>query len=288
MPQRVLAMCVMMAIAAVLVPVAPAQAELSKTEVVLCRDVLKGDPVGSGAAFTGTDPQVCVHVTLFDVSLSHLVRYEISRPDGSLYETGETRTEAAPTSRYYPQYRLWYCFFIADHEPAFTVGEWSVKVLIDRRVASRATFQILSEGVGGPEKMRERLETLQSRVDANPTDSSARVDLAEAHLRLNELDEAKAELTRAVDLEPRWATPYALLGYVYRRQGNLDDAERSLLQAVGLQDDYSWAHFQLGAVYKEKGETAKAIEQFRRVVQMEGATSLRKDAEEELAKLGAL
>ncbi len=44
----------------------------------------------------------------------------------------------------------------------------------------------------------------------------------------------------------------------------------------------------LGRVYKEKGDSAKAIEQFRRVVQVEGNTSLRKSAEEELAKLGAL
>ena len=288
MLQRMLATCTLLALAALLVPVEPARAELSRTEVALCRDVRNGDPVGSGAAFTGTDPQVCIHVTLYEASMSHVVRYEVSRPDGSLYDTWENRTEAAPYNQYYPKYRTWNCLYIADHEPAFTVGDWKVRVLIDGRVASTTAFQILSEGAGGPEKMRAQLETLQSRVDASPTDPSARVALAEAHIRLNEFDEAKVQLTRATELDPQWAPPYAILGYVQHREGNLDEAERNLLRAIRLQDDYSWAHLQLGRVYKDKGDTPKAIEQFRRVVQLERTTSLRKDAEEELAKLGAL
>jgi hypothetical protein len=50
------------------------------------------------------------------------------------------------------------------------VGDRTVKVLIDGRMARKITFQIISEGAGGPEKMRARLETMKARIDANPSD----------------------------------------------------------------------------------------------------------------------
>jgi tetratricopeptide (TPR) repeat protein len=289
MVRREIAMSAVIAVAAVLIPVGQARAELSGTEVVMCRDVRGMAPVAPGSTvFTGTDPQVCLLVTLFDVSLSHAVRFEVARPDGSIYEAFQRKTESAPFGETYRWYKQSFCVPIADGEPAYLVGDWTVRVLVDGRLIRAMIFQIISEGLGGEEKMQARLETMKARVDANPSDASARVDLAEVHIDLKEIDEAVVELNRAVELDPGWATPRAILGYLKRRQGNLDEAEHNLVQAIALRGDYSWAHYELGRVYKQKGETAKAIEQFRRVVQIEGNTSMRKSAEEELANLGAL
>jgi tetratricopeptide repeat protein len=273
--------------AAVVTASAPAGADTGQVQVIVARDIRNGDPVGVESAFTGTDPQACVHVTLIDVDNSRLVRVVVYRPDGSVYESTQMKTDTPPPHRYYPKYRVWWCLPIAEHEPAFRVGEWRVDVFVDGRLARTVGFQILGTGVGQDEKMGARLQMLQARVDADPSDPRAHLDLAEAYIDLHKLDEATAQLQRAIALNPGLAPAHAVLGYVNFRQGHLEEAERSLLQAVRLRDDYTWAHYQLALVYKAKGDTARASEQFQRVVRLAGDTSIGKSAQEELAKLGA-
>ena len=283
----VCAVVMMGAVAAVAARSVPAGADTGQVQVVVARDIRDGDPVGVESAFTGTDPQACVHVTLTDVDSSRLVRAVVYRPDGSLYESSQTRTPTPPYHHDSPKYRVWWCLPIAEHEPAFRVGEWRVDVFVDGRLARTVGFEIVGMGVGEEEKLSARLQTLQARVDANPSDPSARLDLAEAYIDAHKLDDAATQLQRAIALDPQMESAHAVLGYVNLRQGRLDEAERNLLQAVKLRDGYTWAHYQLALVYKAKGDTARATEEFRRVVRLAGDTSIGKSAQEELAKLGA-
>lgn len=276
-------MCALMLAVAV-----PAQADHRDVQVVMCRDVRNGDPVGSGAAFTGTDPKACVHVVLRDVRTSHVIRVEVSRPNGSIYRTWRMTTNQAPPGRYYPKYRMWWCVTIAGREPSFTLGQWGVKVLIDGQTVSATGFPILGLGVAETEKAQARLDALKGRVDGNPADAEARLDLADALIGLNQLDEAITQLQKALELDTKSAGAHGLLGFVYYRRGRWDDAERSFLDALHLDDDVASWHYYLALVYSEKGDKAKAIEHLRRVVQLAGSdTSLGKDAMDELAQLGA-
>lgn len=259
----------------------------SDVKVVVSRDVRNGDPVAVVSAFTGTDPQVCLHVTLFDVTNSRLVRVEVYRPDGSTYRTDQIKTEYPGHGYTFTRYRTWSCLAIADHEPAFTVGRWSVRVLVDGQVAQTVGFDIIGVGAEGEAKMQARLEAMKARVEANPSDPWAHVDLANALIDLKEFNDAMTELHRALEFDPQSAHAHALLGYLYSRQGDLDKAEQSLQQATQIDDNYAWAHFQLALVYKDKNDTGKAIEHFRRVIRIAGDTSLGKTAQDELAKLGA-
>lgn len=272
---------------AMLLPPAPAQADHRGAEVVMCRDVRNGEPVGKVAAFTGTDPQTCVHVTLVNVSRSHLIRVEVSRPNGSIYRTTQLRTDQAPAGRYYPKYRVWWCLTIADREPSYTPGQWGMRVLVDGRVVATTGFEILGLGTADVEKAQARLQTFKARVEAEPTDVEARLDLADALIDSNQLDEAIVQLHKALELDPKVAQTHALLGFVHYRQGQWDDAERSFLQALGLEGDSAWTHYYLARVYVQKGNTTKAIEHFKKVIQVAGDTSLGREAMEELAQLGA-
>lgn len=288
---RLIAIIVAGAIA--LTPVRDARAQpappYSRLEVVLSRDVVQNDPVGvaSNLAFTGTDRRVCAHLTLYEVGSSNTIRYEMLRPNGSTYDREEQKTEPPPARQYWLKYRAWYCWPIADRPLALTLGTWTVRISVNGRVVKEQGFQIIAAGMAGSDKIRDRLQILQARVTANPTDPQARVDLAGVLIDLNELDEAIVQLRKASELNPQLVQPYAILGRVYFLRGQLEDAERSLLAAIRLQGDYALAHYWVGRVYKEKGDTAKAVEHFRRVVQIEGDTSLRKYALEELDKLGA-
>jgi hypothetical protein len=267
---------------------APARADHRDMHVVMCRDVRDGDPVGTVAVFTGTDPQTCVHVTLVEVTRSHVVRVEVSRPNGSIYRTMQTRTREASPGRYYPKYRVWWCLSIAKREPSYTVGQWGVRVLIDGQLVATTGFQILGLGTAQVEKAQARLHALQDKVEANPADLEARLDLADALIDLDQLDEATVQLQKALDQDPDLARAHAQMGFVQYRRQRWDDAERSFLHALKLRDDSAWTHFFLARVYVEKGEKIKAIEHFRKTIQLAGDTSLGKDATDELAQLGAV
>lgn len=284
MPGRIVPIAAVVA-AMVVGPVPVGWAQTADVKVVVSRDVRDGDPVALVSVFTGTDPQACVHVTLFDVHGSHLIRWEVYRPDGSTYRTAQVKTRDPGHGYSFSQYRTWRCWSIAEAEPGFTVGLWTVKVFLDRDLARNVSFDIISVGAAGEDKLQARLQAMKARVQASPSDPWAHVDLADAYMDLHEFDEAMAELKQALTLDPQQASAHATLGYLYRRQGALDEAERSLLRATELESTYSWAHYQLAFVYKEKGDKAKAIEQFRIVVKIEGDTSLGKAAQDELAKL---
>ena len=256
-------------------------------DVVVSRDVRHGEPVGPVAVFTGTDPQVCVHVTLYDVRNSHAVRWEVDRPNGSTYRTVQTKTESPEYGYVWKYYKVWQCWRIADNEPAFTLGRWSVKVMLDGQSLQTVGFEIIGVGAGAEEKMQARLEAMKARVAANPSDPWAHQDLADVLIDLKEFDDALSELHRALELDPQSATAYGLMGYLYHRRGDLDKAQQSLEQATRLADTYAWAHYQLALVYKEKSNTGNAIDHLRRVIQIAGDSSLGKAAQDELAKLGA-
>lgn len=280
----------MLLVAAVILTAAvrPVHADHHDVEVVVCRDVRNGEPVGRVSVFTGTDPHLCIHVTLFEVTQSHVIRWEVSRPNGSVYRSSQLTTDMPGPGSYYPRYRVWWCPSIVNREPSFTLGQWNVGVSIDGRPVRTVGFNIIGVGAGDVEKAQARVQALRTRVLANPADARAHLDLAEALVDLNQLDEAIAELHRVVDLDAQLARGHGLLGFAYYRQGLWDDAERSFLQMLRLQEDDDWAHFLLARVYVEKGDKTKAIEHFRRVVQLAGDTSLGKDALEELAKLGVV
>ncbi|MDH3448188.1 MAG: tetratricopeptide repeat protein [Gammaproteobacteria bacterium] len=104
------------------------------------------------------------------------------------------------------------------------------------------------------------------------------IDLADTYIRQNILD-ARAMAKEAVELDPDYAYAWISLGWTFLQEAysgwgkSMDElimqAEEASRQAFKLDADYSEAWSQLGFIHVMKHEPDKAIEAFRRAVELE-------------------
>ena len=73
------------------------------------------------------------------------------------------------------------------------------------------------------------------------------------------IDSALADLTKAIELDPKYAKAYSNRGLVYIYRGDLDKAIIDCTKAIGLDPKDAAAHRNRGNVYKKMGDLDKAI-----------------------------
>ncbi len=78
-------------------------------------------------------------------------------------------------------------------------------------------------------------------VEAAPDVTTPRIDLGIAYARSGELEKARAQLERALELSPRHPAAWNELGIVHRRSGRFDDARRSYEAALASYPDFHFA-----------------------------------------------
>ncbi len=86
--------------------------------------------------------------------------------------------------------------------------------------------------------------------------------------RLGKIDEAIAKLEDGKKMNPQDVGIVFQLGVFYYKAGKFDAARNELEQAVKLADNYSNARYFLGLIYDKQGDKQKALEQFRKVADL--------------------
>jgi len=113
----------------------------------------------------------------------------------------------------------------------------------------------------------------QGRVDEAIAQYSAALrlnpDFADAHLNLGfalagqgRTDEAIRQFSEAVRSQPDWPEAHLNLGIALARRGRMDEAIRQFSEAVRIKPDYLEAHLNLGAALAGQGRIAEAIAQY--------------------------
>lgn len=148
----------------------------------------------------------------------------------------------------------------------------------------------------------EAVQLLEEAVEAQPTSTDARVDLATVYFRQGRLDRAKTQASQAVKDDPRNARALHLLGNIEFALGNFSAAADDLHTAMGLQGDFDTAyslglaylslqkmaetkllfdeilndmgstpqlHVLLGRAYRETGYLDEAIREFKKAIEMD-------------------
>jgi len=97
------------------------------------------------------------------------------------------------------------------------------------------------------------------------------------------LDDAIANYTKALSLDPNRADIYNDLGVVYEAQGNAYEARRYYFDAINLDKKYLPAYSNLAFLCKRQGNLAKAAEYFKRRIELgDPADPWTKEAVEQL------
>jgi tetratricopeptide (TPR) repeat protein/mono/diheme cytochrome c family protein len=103
------------------------------------------------------------------------------------------------------------------------------------------------------------LEHFGASARLQPESGPAHFNLGTALSINNRLDEAVAELQRALELRPEYAQAHNNLGSILRQRGQLDEARAHFREAVRIDPANAEAHRNLGGLSRETGDGAAAV-----------------------------
>lgn len=111
---------------------------------------------------------------------------------------------------------------------------------------------------------------------ADPSEAVQRNNLGATLLQQGKLDEAIAQLRKAVELDPKYAGAHLNLAYAYDRQGQAEEAIAQYRKVIELTPENVYAHNNLGVLYDKQGRYKEAIEAFERTLEIDpsNATAL--------------
>jgi tetratricopeptide (TPR) repeat protein len=90
-----------------------------------------------------------------------------------------------------------------------------------------------------------------------------------AYNRMREFEQALADYTRAIELDPLYARAYASRGSVYRRIGNYEQALQEYNHALELAPDYAWVYLSRGMTYRHQKKYVLALEDLGHAIEAE-------------------
>ncbi|MDK2957175.1 MAG: hypothetical protein PWQ57_2671 [Desulfovibrionales bacterium] len=105
-------------------------------------------------------------------------------------------------------------------------------------------------------------------VKRNPEFAGGHHNLAAICNKLDLLDEAEAEAQRAVELAPQIQKHHLALAEILKRLGKLDKALGAARTALAMEENAN-VRFRLGMILRERGESAEAIKNFRRSLELD-------------------
>ncbi|CAN5123041.1 hypothetical protein BH09PAT3_BH09PAT3_4990 [soil metagenome] len=117
------------------------------------------------------------------------------------------------------------------------------------------------------QEYKKRIPDLQSKVDQTPKSAAARVDLAIALYATGDLESAKKQYEKAVELDDSNATAYNNLGNVYRDLKDTDKAVKAYQQAIRLNGKLVNPYFNLANLQQYTlQQTGQAIQTYQQAL----------------------
>ena len=117
-----------------------------------------------------------------------------------------------------------------------------------------------------PQAQEETDRQGREEADQEPT---AIVDQGKSYRERGRYDEALADFTRAIELNPDDDSAIASRGETYRLSGRYDEALADFNRAIELNPDYAWAIASRGETYRDMGRYDEALADFNRAIELD-------------------
>ena len=114
----------------------------------------------------------------------------------------------------------------------------------------------------------EAIAQLRKALVFNPGLAKAHSSLGNALLQKGNVDEAIAQYQIALQIDPRSEEACYNFGNALLRQGKVDEAIAQYQKALEIKPDFAEAHFNLGAALFHEGKEDEAIAQYQRALQI--------------------
>lgn len=119
-------------------------------------------------------------------------------------------------------------------------------------------------------QLEEAIYYYKRSIETKPT-AKAHTFLGWSLSHQGKYDEAIAECLKAIELDPDYGNPYNDIGAYYIEKDMYDEAIPYLEKAIEAKncDYYQLAHFNLGRVYVKKERYLKALDEFKKVLEID-------------------
>ena len=95
-----------------------------------------------------------------------------------------------------------------------------------------------------------------------PKDCLSLVGVGSAYESLGDFDDAIANFTQAIRLQPNDARIYDARAHAYCAKGEFDKAIADCNEAIRIMPQFARAYFARATIYTRKGDEARAVEDF--------------------------
>ena len=92
-------------------------------------------------------------------------------------------------------------------------------------------------------------------------------------LNTGDIDGAVINLTKAVEINPRYIWGFNNLGLALERSGDLQAAENAYANALNIDKNFGAAHLNLGLLLMRRGDNARALKEFEKTVEVSPGSS---------------
>jgi tetratricopeptide (TPR) repeat protein len=119
----------------------------------------------------------------------------------------------------------------------------------------------------------EAAREFQAELDNDPEHSQAMLYLADADIKLNQIEDARPLLEKLIRTNPTISMAHLDLGIVYSEAGFSNDALRELQVAARLAPGNIDVHWRMGRLYRSMGRTAEAMAEFEKTRSLNKTTN---------------
>lgn len=122
------------------------------------------------------------------------------------------------------------------------------------------------------EEFDDAAKAAQKLTKIDPSNSEARILLANVYVNQNRLESALKEVSAAMELDSISAKAHYLLGLIREKQGQLDEAVREFKKALYIDGDFAIAHINLANIYKTRNMAAEAAKEYNSAIAVLGSS----------------
>jgi superkiller protein 3 len=134
---------------------------------------------------------------------------------------------------------------------------------LNRDPLSRARRAIELEKAG---KIEEAVAQLEKALEIVPNQVQVHINLISLYGRLGQFEKAVQHFEAAVNLNPHRAESYYGYGVLLSRRQQFQEAQRAFEQAVQINPFYAEAYHNLGVLFEQQGRLEEAMRQYEQAV----------------------
>lgn len=142
-------------------------------------------------------------------------------------------------------------------------------LVLDERGLASAVYSNRGAAYGSVGDWKQAVACLTKAVELDPRYAMAYAKRGIQHSEAGRHDQSISDLRKAVKLAPTYAVMHHLLGLEYAKTGQRDQAISSLTDAIEFEPRLVDAYAARGALYLEAGQHDKAVHDFNRTLELD-------------------